>query len=51
MIAEGVSEQELIKRLGMAREEVTRLNNRSGMPQQIKADGFSQAWIPKRAQT
>ena len=49
MIAEGVSEKELIKRLGMEKEEVSRLNNRAGMPQQIKADEFNQAWIPKRA--
>ncbi len=49
MIADGVSEKELMKRLGMEREEVARLNNRAGMPQQIKADGFNQAWVPKRA--
>ena len=49
MIADGVSEKELIKRLGMDREEVARLNNRAGMPDQIKADGFNQAWVPRRA--
>lgn len=49
MIIDGVSEQELMKRLGMDREEVARLNNRAGMPNQIKADNFNQAWVPKRA--
>ena len=48
MITDGVSEKELMKRLGMDREEIARLNNRAGMPQQIKADGFNQAWIPKK---
>lgn len=51
MIADGVSEKELMARLGMEREEVARLNNRAGMPNQIKADGFNKAWIPKRAST
>jgi len=36
-------------RLGMEREEVARLNNRAGMPKQIKADGFNQAWVPRLA--
>ena len=49
MVADGVSEKELMKRLGMDREEVARLNNRAGMPDQIKADGFNQAWVPRRA--
>ena len=49
MVVDGVSEKELMKRLGMDREEVARLNNRAGMPDQIKADGFNQAWVPRRA--
>ncbi len=49
MIADGVPEKQLIERLGMEKEEVARLNNRAGLPQQIKADGFNQAWVPKRA--
>lgn len=49
MIADGVSDKELMKRLGMEKEEVARLNNRAGMPDQIKADGFNQAWVPRRA--
>lgn len=49
MIMDGVSEKELMTRLGMDREEVARLNNRAGMPDQIKTDGFNQAWVPKRA--
>lgn len=48
MIVDGVGEKELMKRLGMDREEVARLNNRAGMPQQIKADGFNQAWVPRQ---
>jgi DNA-binding Xre family transcriptional regulator len=51
MIADGVTEKELIKRLGMESEEVKRLNNRAGMPNQIKADRFNQAWVPKRAES
>lgn len=48
MIADGVSEKELMKRLGMESEEVKRLNNRAGMPDQIKADGFNNAWVPRK---
>lgn len=49
MIADGVSEKELMKRLGMEREEVARLNNRAGMPDQIKTTSFNNAWVPRRA--
>ncbi len=49
MIADGVSDKELMTRLGMEREEVARLNNRAEMPEQIKADGFNKAWVPRRA--
>ena len=46
----GMAEKiKLITRLGMEKEEVARLNNRAGMPDQIKADGFNQAWVPRRA--
>ena len=34
MIADGVCEKELMTRLGMEKEEVARLNNRAGMPEQ-----------------
>ena len=49
MIVDGVSEKELFKRLGMDREEVARLNNRAGMPDQNKSTSFNNAWVPKRA--
>lgn len=49
MLADGVTEKELMKRLGMEREEVARLNNRAGMPQQVKATSFNSAWVPRRA--
>jgi predicted DNA-binding transcriptional regulator AlpA len=39
----------MVKRLGMEREEVARLNNRAGMPQQVKTTSFNQAWVPKHA--
>ncbi len=48
ILADGVTEKELMKRLGMEREEVIRLNNRAGMPNQIKASEFNQAWVPHR---
>ena len=48
MIADGVTEKELMKRLGMESEEVRRLNNRAGMPQQIGTQNFNQAWVPKK---
>ena len=48
MTEEGIPEQELQKRLGMEREEVVRLNNRAGMPDQVAANtsGFNPAWVP-----
>lgn len=49
MLADGVSEKAVMKRLGMDREEVTRLNNRAGMPDQVRVDRFNQAWVPRRA--
>ena len=48
MLADGVSQKELMKRLGMEREEVTRLNNRAGMPQKVGTQNFNQAWIPQK---
>lgn len=48
MLADGVTEKELMKRLGMEREEVARLNNRAGMPQQIDTQNFNYAWVPKK---
>ncbi|MGL5922170.1 ParB N-terminal domain-containing protein [Chroococcidiopsis sp.] len=47
ILAAGVSEKELIQRLGMEREEVVRLNNRAGMPEQAGKQEFGKAWIPK----
>ena len=37
---------EIQKRLGMEREEVTRLVNRAGMPAQAGGGSFNKAWIP-----
>jgi len=44
----GVSQEELMKRLGMEREEVVRLNNRAGMPEQAGKQEFGKAWVPKK---
>lgn len=49
ILADEVSEKELMQRLGMEKEEVARLNNRAGMPDQIKATSFNSAWVPRRA--
>ncbi len=38
-----------MQRLGMEKEEVARLNNRAGMPEQIKAKSFNSAWVPRHA--
>jgi hypothetical protein len=46
MVADGVPEREIQKRLGMEREEVTRLINRAGMPAQAGGGSFNRAWIP-----
>jgi hypothetical protein len=46
MVADGVPEREIQKRLGMEREEVTRLVNRAGMPAQAGGGSFNRAWIP-----
>ncbi len=51
ILSTGVSEKELMKRLGMESEEVKRLNNRAGMPDQIssKNTSFNNAWVPRNA--
>jgi hypothetical protein len=46
MVADGVPEREIQKRLGMEREEVVRLVNRAGMPTQAGGGGFNRAWVP-----
>jgi hypothetical protein len=46
MVADGVPEPEIRKRLGMEREEVVRLINRAGMPAQAGAGAFNRAWVP-----
>ena len=50
MLADGLSEKEIMLRVGMEREEIARLNNRAGMPAQIGAvsPDFNQAWVPGR---
>ncbi len=48
MVDEGIPESEMQKRLGMENEEIIRLNNRAGMPDQvgIKTPDFNRAWVP-----
>ena len=48
MVDEGIPKSEMHKRLGMEPEEVARLNNRAGMPDQIasKTSDFNKAWVP-----
>jgi len=49
MVAEGVPAREIQKRLGMEREEVTRLVNRAGMPSQVtkgRSGALNRAWVP-----
>jgi len=44
--ADGVSHEEIQRRLGMEDEEVERLLSRAGMPEKIGA-GYGKAWVPK----
>jgi ParB-like chromosome segregation protein Spo0J len=49
MVDDGVPAREIQKRLGMEREEVTRLINRAGMPSQVskgRAGALNRAWVP-----
>jgi hypothetical protein len=49
MVDDGVPAREIQKRLGMEREEVTRLVNRAGMPAQVtkgRAGALNRAWVP-----
>ena len=49
MVNEGVSGEEIMKRLGMEKEEVVRLLFRAGIPKSevFKNSDFSKAWTPK----
>jgi hypothetical protein len=49
MVKEGVSGEDIVKRLGMEKEEVVRLLFRSGVPKSevFKDAEFSKAWKPK----
>lgn len=49
MVKDGVSGKDIIKRLGMEKEEVVRLLFRSGIPKSevFKDSDFSKAWQPK----
>lgn len=49
IMAEGVSKEEVQARLGMEDEEVERLVDRAGMPEQAgrKQAGFGNSWKPK----
>jgi ParB-like chromosome segregation protein Spo0J len=46
ILQEGVSHEELCRRLGMESEEVVRLATRLGMPELGQAKGFTPAWKP-----
>jgi ParB-like chromosome segregation protein Spo0J len=51
MLDEGVSVQDLVKRLGMEDEEVARLADRAGMPERMRkrgAEQFGREWVPSR---
>ena len=49
VLESGVTEKELMQRLGMEREEVRRLDNRAGMPEQVGSSEFGKAWVPKKS--
>ena len=50
MLTDGVTEAEVMRRLGMEPEEVRRLTVRVGMPVLAsKGEGFGKAWVPSRA--
>lgn len=46
MHEDGVSTEEIQRRLGMEEEEVDRLLDRSGMTMRGSADGVGKAWVP-----
>ena len=52
MVGEGVPAADIERRLGMEREELTRLIDRAGMPERApRRDGagdFNREWVPKR---
>jgi ParB-like chromosome segregation protein Spo0J len=45
MVADGVSPEEIERRLGMDKEEVVRLLDRAGMPKKA-GNGFGHSWVP-----
>lgn len=45
MVSDGVSPEEVERRLGMDKEEVVRLLDRSGMPAKA-GNGFGHSWVP-----
>jgi ParB-like chromosome segregation protein Spo0J len=52
MINDGLPMKELKERLGMEREEIVRLCDKSGMPKRASKgmEGFNQSWKPSRGQ-
>jgi ParB-like chromosome segregation protein Spo0J len=49
MVAEGVEKADIMRRLGMEDEEVERLEDRAGMPEQVGRERieFGKAWVPQ----
>lgn len=48
MVQEGVSKEDIMRRLQMEDEEVDRLIDRAGMPQHVERDtkAFGKSWVP-----
>jgi ParB-like chromosome segregation protein Spo0J len=49
MVAEGVEKADIMRRLGMEDEEVERLEDRAGMPEQVGRErvDFGKSWVPQ----
>ena len=49
LLTQGNTVEEIMKRLGMEREEVKRLAEKGGMPELVGRDGveFSKGWVPR----
>jgi ParB-like chromosome segregation protein Spo0J len=49
MVAEGVEKADIMRRLGMENEEVERLEDRAGMPDQVGRErvDFGKSWVPQ----
>jgi ParB-like chromosome segregation protein Spo0J len=47
--ADGVAQDDIMRRLGMEDEEVERLIDRAGMPEQVARERqeFGKAWVPQ----